>query len=348
MAEMEPLAPNTFFCIDGHTCGNPVRLVAAGGPPLEGVDMSEKRQDFLVRYDWIRTALMFEPRGHDMMSGALLYPPTDSGRAEGADTAILFIETSGCLPMCGHGTIGTATFALERGLVQPREPGRLRLETPAGPVEAHYRQDERGLVEAVRITNVPSFLALEGLEVDCPELGRLRLDIAYGGNFYAIIEPQTLAGGMFAGLDALAPADILRLSPELRRRVNAAVEIVHPDDPTIRGVSHVMWTGRPRQPGADGRNAVFYGQRAIDRSPCGTGTSARMAQLAARGELAVGDSFRHESIIGSLFIGRVEATADVRGRPAIAPSIEGWARITGLNTLFVEPRDPYAHGFQVV
>ena len=315
MAEMEPLAPNTFFCIDGHTCGNPVRLVAAGGPRLDGADMSEKRQDFLARYDWIRTALMFEPRGHDMMSGALLYPPTQSGAAQEADTAILFIETSGCLPMCGHGTIGAVTFAVERGLVQPRDPGRLRLETPAGPVEALYRLDERGFVEAVRITNVPSFLAVEGLEVDCPELGRLRLDIAYGGNFYAIVEPQTQAGKDFQGLDALTPGDILRLSPLLRRSVNAA---------------------------------VVYGDRAIDRSPCGTGTSARMAQLAARGELAVGDCFRHESIIGSLFTGRIEATADVGGRPAILPSIEGWARMTGLNTLFVEPRDPYAHGFQVV
>ncbi|WP_235830063.1 4-hydroxyproline epimerase [Algihabitans albus] len=344
MGGMDPLAPNTFFCIDGHTCGNPVRLVAAGGPLLEGVGMSEKRQDFLARYDWIRTALMFEPRGHDMMSGALLYPPTHSGLAQGADAAILFIETSGCLPMCGHGTIGAVTFALERGLVQPREQGLLRLETPAGPVEARYFRDAQGFVEAVRITNVPSFLALEGLEIDCPDLGRLRLDIAYGGNFYAIVEPQAA----FAGLDGLTPGEILRLSPELRRRINATVEMVHPDDPTIRGVSHVMWTGAPRHPDADARNAVFYGDRAIDRSPCGTGTSARMAQLAARGQLAVGDSFRHESIIGSLFTGRIEATAEVDGRPAIVPSIEGWARMTGLNTLFVEARDPYAHGFQVV
>lgn len=337
---MQPVAPNTFFCIDGHTCGNPVRLVAAGGPPLAGADMSEKRQDFLARYDWIRTALMFEPRGHDMMSGAILYPPSDAR----ADVAILFIETSGCLPMCGHGTIGTVTFALERGLVQPREPGILRLEAPSGLVEARYRQDAAGHVEAVRLRNVASYLAVEDLEIDCPELGRLHLDVAYGGNFYAIVEPQ--AG--FAGLDAMTPADVLRLSPQVRRLVNAAVEVEHPLDSTIRGVSHVMWTGAAREPGADARNAVFYGERAIDRSPCGTGTSARMAQLAARGRLRAGDDFVHESLIGSLFHGRIEAATELAGRPAIVPSIEGWARMTGLNTIFVDGRDPYCHGFQVV
>lgn len=344
MTGMQPPKPNTFFCIDGHTCGNPVRLVAAGGPPLVGASMSEKRQDFLERYDWIRTALMFEPRGHDMMSGALLYPPSPLGQQQGADLAILFIETSGCLPMCGHGTIGAVTFALERGLAQPRDPGLLRLDTPAGPIEARYRLDSRGFVETVQITNVASFLAVENLEVDCRELGRLRLDIAYGGNFYAIVEPQ----GDFGGLDVMSPADVLRLSPLVRSAVNAAVEVVHPQDPTIRKVSHVMWTGQARQPAADARNAVFYGDKAIDRSPCGTGTSARMAQLAARGDLAIGDSFRHESIIGSLFTGRVETETNVGDRLAIVPSIEGWARITGLNTLFVEERDPYAHGFQVV
>ncbi len=331
--------PNTFFCIDGHTCGNPVRLVAGGAPPLAGDSMSARRQDFLARYDWIRTGLMFEPRGHDMMSGSFLYPPT---RAD-CDVGVLFIETSGCLPMCGHGTIGTVTFALERGLVQPRTPGVLALDTPAGRVEARYQWDGPHIAW-VRITNVPSFLAASGVEIDCPELGRLTLDVSYGGNFYAIIEPQE----NYAGLAEIAPGDILRLSPQVRRLVNRAVELVHPEDPTIRGVSHVMWTGRPTQPEAHARNAVFYGEKAIDRSPCGTGTSARMAQLAARGELAAGEGFVHESIIGSLFKGRVEAVESLAGRPAIRPSVEGWARMTGLNTLFLDPRDPYVEGFQVV
>jgi 4-hydroxyproline epimerase len=332
-------APNTFFCIDGHTCGNPVRLVAGGGPRLEGATMSARRQDFLGRYDWIRTGLMFEPRGHDMMSGAILYPPT----REDCDVGVLYIETSGCLPMCGHGTIGTVTFALERGLVQPAEPGVLRLDTPAGRVDARYRMNG-GHVEAVRIVNVGSYLAAEGIEVDCLELGRLSVDIAYGGNFYAIVEPQET----YRDMADLGPGDILRLSPVLRDRLNETIEVVHPEDETIRGVSHIQWTGAPTQPEAHARNAVFYGNKAIDRSPCGTGTSARMAQLAARGALAVGDDFVHESIIGSLFHGRVEAETSIGNRPGIVPSIEGWARMTGFNTIFIDPRDPYAHGFQLV
>ena len=301
--------------------------------------MSERRQDFLARYDWIRTGLMFEPRGHDMMSGAILYPPTRPD----CDVGVLFIETSGCLPMCGHGTIGTVTFALERGLVQPRAEGVLHLDTPAGRVEARYRRAGKH-VEGVRITNVGAYLAAENVEVDCPDLGPLRLDVAYGGNFYAIVEAQA----NYRDLDDLTPGDILRLSPVLRARINDGLEVVHPEDPTIRGVSHILWTGAPRAPEAAARNAVFYGEKAIDRSPCGTGTSARMAQLAARGELAVGDGFVHESIIGSLFQGRIEAETRIGDHPGIVPSVEGWARITGFNTIFIDDRDPYAHGFQVV
>jgi 4-hydroxyproline epimerase len=338
MSENRTLRPNTFFCLDGHTCGNPVRLVVGGGPPLEGATMSERRQDFLRRYDWIRTGLMFEPRGHDMMSGAILYPPTTPE----ADTGVLFIETSGCLPMCGHGTIGTVTVAIERGLATPAEPGILRLDTPAGVVVAAYAENG-GHVDSVRITNVASFLHSQGIVVDCPDLGSLTVDVAYGGNFYAIVEAQA----NYRDLDDLSPADLLRLSPELRRRLNESDEFVHPEDPTIRGLSHVMWTGAPKHAEAQARNAVFYGDRAIDRSPCGTGTSARMAQLAARGELAEGDEFVHESIIGSLFHGRVEARTTVGNREAIVPSVEGWARITGLNTIFIDERDPFAHGFQL-
>ncbi|WP_420349271.1 4-hydroxyproline epimerase [Pelagibius sp.] len=334
-----PVRPNTFFCIDGHTCGNPVRLVAGGGPALEGASMSARRQDFLARYDWIRTGLMFEPRGHDMMSGAILYPPT----REDCDVGVLYIETSGCLPMCGHGTIGTVTFAVERGLVQPREPGRLLLDTPAGPVEARYSLQD-GYVESVRLTNVGAYLAAEAVTVDCPGLGPLTVDIAYGGNFYAIVEPQP----GYEDLAQFGAGEILRLSPLLRTALNDAVELVHPEDPTIRGVSHILWTGASTKTEADARNAVFYGDKAIDRSPCGTGTSARMAQLHAKGRLKTGQRFVHESIIGSLFTGRIEGETKVGNHAAIVPSIEGWARMTGLNTITIDDRDPYAHGFQVV
>jgi 4-hydroxyproline epimerase len=330
---------HTFFCIDAHTCGNPVRVVAGGAPVPPGESASERRQHFLKHYDWIRTGLMFEPRGHDIMSGSILYPPTRPD----CDVGILFIETSGCLPMCGHGTIGTVTVAIERGLAAPRQDGVLRLDAPAGVVEATYRRSN-GHVDAVRIRNVASYLHAEGIAVDCPGIGELAFDISYGGNYYAILEPQK----NYRDMADLSAGDILRLSPILRRLLNEKIECVHPENPTIRGVSHILWTGRPKDPRAHARNAVFYGDKAIDRSPCGTGTSARMAQLAAKGRLNVGDEFIHESIIGSLFNGRVEASARVGNHDAIVPSIEGWARIIGFNTIFIDERDPYRHGFQVV
>lgn len=333
------MARHTFFCIDGHTCGNPVRVVAGGSVPvLRGDTMFERRQDFLANHDWIRRGLMFEPRGHDLMSGSILYPPTRPD----CDVAILFIETSGCLPMCGHGTIGTVTMAIENGLVHPRTPGELRLDTPAGLVIARYRQDGP-FVESVRLTNVPSFVAGTGYAVEVEGLGTLMVDVAYGGNFYAIVEPQPL----FLDVADMNPSDILRFSPKLRAAFNARYSLVHPDNPAITGLSHVLWTGKPVNPGSSARNAVFYGDKAIDRSPCGTGTSARMAQLAARGALKEGDAFVHESIILSTFTGRIEGRTQVGTHPAIIPSIEGWARQTGFNTLTIDDRDPFAHGFLV-
>lgn len=329
---------HTFFCIDGHTAGNPVRLVAGGAPLLKGASMSERRQDFLARFDWIRTGLCFEPRGHDMMSGGFLYPPTRTD----TDIGILFIETSGCLPMCGHGTIGIVTFGLEHGLIQPAEPGKLRIEVPAGVIDIAYaREGEK--VTSVRITNVASYVAARGIEVDVEGIGPLSIDVAYGGNYYAIIEPQ----GAYTGLDDLGASRLIDLSARIREAVRAKFEPVHPLDATIRGVSHVLWADKPRGDGADGRNAVFYGDKAIDRSPCGTGTSARLAHLAASGKLAVGDRFVHESYIGSRFIGRVEAETRLGDQPAIIPSIEGSAIATGFNTIWIDRADPFWEGFLV-
>jgi 4-hydroxyproline epimerase len=333
------MAKFIFSCVDAHTCGNPVRVVMGGGPQLTGASMSDKRQHFLKDFDWIRTGLMFEPRGHDMMSGSILYPPT---RAD-CDIGILFIETSGCLPMCGHGTIGTVTVAVEQGLVRPKIPGVLRLETPAGLVIAEYEQKGE-YVESVRLTNVPGFLHSTGLEAECPGIGTLKVDVAYGGNFYAIVEPQV----GYRDMADFTAGQLIQMSPALRRNLNAKYTFQHPENPTIKGLSHILWTGAPKAPGAHARNAVFYGDKAIDRSPCGTGTSARMAQLAAKGKLKVGDSFVHESIIGSLFKGRVKEAAKVGNYEAIVPSVEGWARITGYNTIFIDDRDPYKHGFQVI
>jgi len=328
-----------FFCIDGHTAGNPVRLVVGGTPLLHGANMAEKRQDFLKRFDWIRTGLCFEPRGHDMMSGGFFYAP----HGEDTDLGILFIETSGCLPMCGHGTIGMITFGIEHGLITPREPGKLRVEVPAGVIDITYTQ-EGNKVTSVRIRNVASYVAATDIHIDVPGLGTLSVDVSYGGNYYAIIEPQ----GAYSGLDSLGASRILELSPRVRAAVREKFEPVHPLEPTIRGVSHVLWADVPKGDGADGRNAVFYGDRAIDRSPCGTGTSARLAHLAAKGKLEVGDRFVHESYIGSRFVGRVEQAAKVADRAAIIPSIEGAAIATGYNTIFIDPADVFSRGFQVV
>jgi 4-hydroxyproline epimerase len=330
---------HTFFTIDGHTAGNPVRLVAGGAPLLQGASMSERRQDFLARFDWIRTGLCFEPRGHDMMSGGFLYPPT---RAD-TDAGILFIETSGCLPMCGHGTIGIVTFALENGLITPRTPGRLKLEVPAGVIDIDYACDGRR-VTSVRITNVPAYLARTGIDIDVPDFGPLVLDVAYGGNYYAIIEPQ----GAYTGLDDLGAARLVELSRTIRALVREVYEPVHPLDASIRGLSHVLWADKPKGDDADGRNAVFYGERAIDRSPCGTGTSARIAHLHAKGRLKTGDHFVHESYIGSRFIGRVEREVDLGGQAAIVPSIEGSAISTGFNTIWIDREDAFWAGFQVL
>ena len=327
---------STFFCIDGHTCGNPVRVVAGGAPPLEGANMIERRAHFLREFDWIRTALMFEPRGHEVMSGSILYPPTRPD----CDLAILFIEVSGCLPMCGHGTIGTVTTAIEHGLVRPREPGVLRLDTPAGAVVARYRMNGEH-VDSVQLVNVPSYLHSRDLSVEVEGLGEICFDVAYGGNFYAIVEPQR----NYDGLHALKPSDIQRVSPVLRQKANEKYTFVHSDNDAIRGLSHVMWTGEPTVEGASARNAVFYGDKAIDRSPCGTGTSARMAQRVAKGQLKIGERFVHESIIGTLFEGVPMEAARVGEYDAIVPGIEGWARVTGHNTIFVDDRDPLAHGF---
>ena len=332
---------SSFKCIDAHTCGNPVRLVAEGGPDLQGASMSEKRQHFIQEYDWIRRGLMFEPRGHDMMSGSILYPPSDLDN----DIGVLFIETSGCLPMCGHGTIGTVTIAIEEGLVKPKEEGKLRMETPAGLVEVSYHQNNRK-VEWVKFLNVNSYLAAEHLKVQSTALGELHLDVAYGGNFYAIVDPQA----NFSGIQDYSATDLISFSREIRSNINRQYPamFIHPQNNTIRNVSHVLWTGSPLAEGSTARNAVFYGDKAIDRSPCGTGTSARMAQWHKKGLLQVGEEFIHESYIGSRFIGKVEATTILEGMPAICPSIQGWARVYGHNTITIDQDDPYAFGFQVL
>jgi 4-hydroxyproline epimerase len=334
------MAKKTFFCIDAHTCGNPVRVVAGGGPILIGNNMSEKRQHFLKEFDWIRKGLMFEPRGHDMMSGSILYPPSDPKN----DIGVLFIETSGCLPMCGHGTIGTVTIAIEEGLVIPKTPGVLNLEVPAGLVKIEYQQVGEK-VKSVKIRNVKAYLDKENIKAQCPDLGELLLDVAYGGNFYAIVDAQP----NFSGIENYTADQLVSWSRELRQDINRKYSFEHPENSTINGCSHILWAGKTIDSTSTARNAVFYGDKAIDRSPCGTGTSARLAQWHAKGKLKKGEEFIHESIIGSKFIGRIEEVTDLAGKPAIIPSVEGWAKVYGYNTITIDPEDdPYAYGFQVI
>ena len=248
--------------------------------------------------------------------------------------------------MCGHGTIGAVTIALEEGLITPKKEGHIRMETPAGLVEITYQKKEKK-VNAVRLRNVKSYLNSSELTIECPELGELVFDVAYGGNFYAIIDPQP----NFSGIQHFTASKLIQYSRIIRDQINQKYPdlFVHPQDPTIASVSHIQWTGAPLDASSSGRNAVFYGDKAIDRSPCGTGTSARMAQLHAKGKLEKGEEFIHESYIGSKFTGRIEEETILVEQPAIIPSIEGWAKIYGYNTIIIDEQDdPYAHGFQVI
>jgi 4-hydroxyproline epimerase len=273
------MAHKKFFCIDAHTCGNPVRLVAGGGPLLDGNSMMEKRLHFMRDYDWIRKGLMFEPRGHDMMSGSILYPPCDPQN----DIGVLYIETSGCLPMCGHGTIGTITIAIEEGLVEPKEPGKLRIETPAGLVLIEYKQEGKKVV-SVKLTNVPAFLYATDLAVECSGLGSIKVDVAYGGNFYAIVDPQE----NFQGLEHFTADQLISFSRECRTYLNKNYSFVHPENAHIKGLSHLLWTGKTISEKATARNAVFYGDKAIDRSPCGTGHICKDGTMVCKGLIKAG------------------------------------------------------------
>lgn len=328
----------SFFCIDSHACGNPVRVVAGGGPLLPSVSMAERREIFVRDHDWVRTALMFEPRGHDIMSGVIIYPSI----REDCDFGALFIEVSGCLPMCGAGTIGLSTVVIEQGLVTPREPGKLAIETPAGRVDVDYTLDGE-FVESIKLFNVASYLHSADVNVDVHGVGTLSVDIAYGGNFYAVVEPQA----NWLGLEGQSTADIVALSVKLRDALASICDPVHPENDRICGVHHIIWCDTPKNSTAHGRCAVFYGDKAIDRSPGGTGTSARMAQLYGKGRLNVGDIYRHESLIGTLYEGKVESAVQVGKFDGMRPSITGWAQVTGHNTIFVDDRDPLAHGFQL-
>ena len=319
-----------FRAVDSHTEGMPTRVITEGVGELPGATMLERKLRFEAERDEIRRLLMREPRGHGAMSGAILQPPVRPD----ADWGVVFIEVSGCLPMCGHGTIGVATVLVEEGLVEVTEPETIiRLDVPAGLVEARV-QVRHGHARAVTIRNVPAFSVQLGARTN-----GIAYDLAYGGNFYAIADAAQ------AGLRVVpeASGELIAAGLEL---MAAIPEPVHPADPAIRGCHHVIWTAPPSD-GADGRAATAIHPGWLDRSPCGTGTSARMAQRHARGELEIGRPFVHESIIGTRFTGRLVGETTVAGRPAVLPEITGRAWITGRAEYVLDPTDPFPEGFVV-
>ncbi|MFB4317089.1 proline racemase family protein [Actinomadura sp. 21ATH] len=329
-------ARRTISAVDSHTEGMPTRVVTGGVAPIPGATMAERRRYAIGHLDGLRRFLVDEPRGHAAMSGAILQPPTRPD----ADWGVLYIEVSGFLPMCGHGTIGVATVLVETGMVEVTEPETVvRLDTPAGLVEARVAVRD-GAAEHVTLRNVASFTLERDAAVTVPGLGEVRYDMAYGGNFYAITELAALG----LPFDRARKDDILRAGLDIMAAINERNRPAHPEEPGIGGCKHVQFLA----PGSDAkhsRNAMAIHPGWFDRSPCGTGTSARMAQLHARGELPLHAEFVNESFIGTRFTGRLVGTAEVGGLPAVLPEFTGRAWITGTAGYLLDPADPFPEGF---
>ncbi|WP_018350679.1 proline racemase family protein [Longispora albida] len=321
-----------FTAVDSHTEGMPTRVITGGVGVIPGASMAERREYFLEHMDDIRTLLMYEPRGHAAMSGAILQPPTRPD----ADYGVLYIEVSGCLPMCGHGTIGVATVLVETGMVTVTEPvTKVRLETPAGLVECSVAVKD-GRAESVTLTNVPAFCVELDATVDVPGLGQVRYDLAFGGNFYAFVKLEELG----LPFDRAAKEELIKAGLAIMDAIPAPK---HPEFPTY-GVHHV-YLEAPGSDATHSRHAMAIHPGWFDRSPCGTGTSARMAQLHARGELGLEQDFVNESFIGTRFIGRLVGDAQVGEYPAVIPTVTGRAWITGMGQYLLDPEDPFPAGF---
>jgi len=323
-------------CIDAHTAGEPLRLIVEGFPRVEGRTILEKREFIREHHDHLRRALMLEPRGHLDMYGALLTEP----EREGSDAGVLFMHNEGYSTMCGHGIIAVVTIALERGLIVPRGPGAIVLDAPAGPIKARAKMSG-DRVESVSFENVPSFVLHAGVPVTLGNR-QLRADVAFGGAFYAIVDSEA------AGIPVVPArlADLRKAGMEIKRAVEAAVTVVHPDEPGLHGIYGTIFTGPPSGD-ADLRNVTIFAEAEVDRSPCGTGTAAVMAVLSAMGLLGPEQTFTHESIIGTRFHGRVVGDVVVGDLPAIVPEIGGSAYITGESTFLIDERDPLKFGFRL-
>ena len=326
-------AARYFAAVDSHTEGMPTRVITGGVGPIPGASMLERKLHFEAEMDDLRLLLMREPRGHSAMSGAILQPPTRPD----ADWGVLFIEVSGCLPMCGHGAIGVATVLVETGMVPVVEPETVvSLDTPAGLVRARVAV-EGGRARSVTLRNVPAFPVARDAVVEVPDIGAVTYDMAFGGNFYAMLSSPVPIG-------AVVSDELISRGLAIMDAINATDRPVHPDDPRIAGCRHVVFF-EPGRDGASARNATAIHPGWLDRSPCGTGTSARMASLWERGELALGEDFVNESFIGGRFIGRLVEETSVDGIPAVVPTITGRAWLTGTAQYFLDPADPFPAGF---
>ena len=329
-------ASRYLSAVDSHTEGMPTRVITGGVGVIPGATMAERREYFMANLDDLRLFLMNEPRGHPAMSGAILQPPTRPD----ADWGVLYIEVSGCLPMCGHGTIGVATVLVETGMVTVTEPvTTVRLDTPAGLVSAEVKVTD-GRAEHVTIQNVPAYAHELGASVEVKGLGTVTYDLAYGGNYYAILPLEQLG----IPFDRSEKDRILQAGLDIMDAINHTAKPVHPEDPAITGCKHVQFTA-PGRDGSDSRNAMAIHPGWFDRSPCGTGTCARMAQLHARGELGLRQDFVNESFIGTRFTGRLLEETTVGGRPGVIPTVTGRAWITGMGQYLLDPTDPFPKGF---
>ena len=328
-----------IFAVDSHTMGEPTRVVIGGIRPIPGKTMADKREYLKTHLDHIRTALMLEPRGHKDMFGSILMEPSDPQ----ADLGIVFMDGAGYLNMCGHGTIGAATVALEMGLLNVKEPfTKVTFDTPPGLVFAVVETGE-GRVKSVSVENVPSFLYREGVLVDVPDIGRFPIDIAFGGNFFALVDNIHLRL-------KIAPENLGKLveaAMSILIQVNKEVEVVHPTNADLHSIDLVEIHEEVEGSKLHGRNVVVFGEGQVDRSPCGTGTCAKMATLFAKGKLNLEEEFIQESIIGTTFSGRLLRKTAVGHIPAVIPEIKGRAFITGVQQFVIDPTDPLKHGFRV-
>jgi len=324
--------------VDSHTEGEPARVVVGGVPYIPGATFQDKWIWAKENLDDLRKFLMFEPRGSNIFSGSIITAPVTPG----ADIGVIYIEVSGFLPMCGHGTIATVTVLVETGMVPVTEPvTSLTLDTPAGLVGARVTVED-GIAKDVTLQNIPSFLYKSDLEINVPELGKVKLDIAYGGNFYAIVPAESVG----LTIEPSTAKEIIRKGSLIRDAIyDQGVEVVHPLNPQIRNCTHVRFISNSDTPGVTTRNAVLYSAEAIDRSPCGTGTSAEMAYRVAKGIQKLGDEFVSESIIGSKFFGKAIEKTKVGKFDAIIPTVRGSAYISGFQQFVLDPRDPWPSGF---